>query len=188
MSVGLYPVGTEAVGLDGGGSSGGSPDVTVSLSGQPMAFSQGSVQPAFSAALAGLALTVSLGTITPSTGVVAALTGQAVSYAQGAVAAPHSMPLTGQSFSYAQGTLATAPVFVSEPLKRNNGTLIANKALNFVALYDDTTGALVVRKTGLSTDASGVFSFQDAALVAGTTYRVDWETVDGERRMPRKTL
>jgi hypothetical protein len=25
-----------------------------------------------------------------------------------------------------------------------------------------------------------------AALTAGTTYRVDWEDVDGRRRMPRK--
>lgn len=76
--------------------------------------------------------------------------------------------------------------FTSEVLRDNTGTVVASKALNHVALYNDTTGALVVRKTGLSTNGSGVFTFTDAALTAGTTYRVDWEDVDGRRRMPRK--
>lgn len=75
---------------------------------------------------------------------------------------------------------------VSEPLKTNNGTLLASVALDFVAVYDDTTGALVVRKTGLSTNGSGVFTVTDPALVAGVTYRVDWQTAGGQRRMPRK--
>jgi hypothetical protein len=76
--------------------------------------------------------------------------------------------------------------FTSEVLRDNTGTIVASKALNHVALYNDTTGALVVRKTGLSTNGLGVFTFTDAALTAGTTYRVDWEDVDGRRRMPRK--
>lgn len=81
---------------------------------------------------------------------------------------------------------AGGATFTSEPLKRNNGTLIASKALNYVAFYNDATGALVLRKTGVSTDSSGIFSVTDPALVAATFYKVDWETVDGERRMPRK--
>lgn len=76
--------------------------------------------------------------------------------------------------------------FTSEVLRDNTGTIVASKALNHVALYNDTTGALVVRKTGLSTNGSGIFTFTDAAITAGTTYRVDWEDVDGRRRMPRK--
>lgn len=76
--------------------------------------------------------------------------------------------------------------FTSEVLRDNTGAIVASKTLNHVALYNDTTGVLVVRKTGLSTDGSGVFSFTDAALSAGVTYRVDWEDVDGRRRMPRK--
>lgn len=76
--------------------------------------------------------------------------------------------------------------FTSEVLRDNTGTIVASKALNHVSLYNDTTGALVVRKTGLSTNGSGIFTFTDAAITAGTTYRVDWEDVDGRRRMPRK--
>ena len=80
----------------------------------------------------------------------------------------------------------TGAVFTSEPLKDNTGALQASKALTHVALYNDTTGVLVVRKTGLYTNGSGVFSFPDAALAASTQYRIDWETSEGKRRMPRK--
>lgn len=76
--------------------------------------------------------------------------------------------------------------FTSEVLKDYAGNVLANTALNFVRFYNDTTGALVLNKTGVSTNSSGIVTFSDAALVAGTTYRVDWETAAGSRRMPRK--
>lgn len=76
--------------------------------------------------------------------------------------------------------------FTSEVLKDYAGNVLANTALNFVRFYNDTTGALVLNKTGVSTNGSGIVTFSDAALVAGTTYRVDWETAAGSRRMPRK--
>jgi hypothetical protein len=84
------------------------------------------------------------------------------------------------SFGAASGTLT------SEPLRTNNGTLLASTALAFVCVYDDTTGALITRKTSLTTNGSGVFTVTDPAIVAGTTYRIDWETSGGHRRMPRK--
>jgi hypothetical protein len=84
------------------------------------------------------------------------------------------------SFGAASGTL------VSEPLRTNNGTLLASTSLAHVAIYNDTTGALVLRRTDLSTNASGVFTVTDPAIVAGFTYRIDWETSGGHRRMPRK--
>ena len=76
--------------------------------------------------------------------------------------------------------------FTSEVLKDYAGNVLANVSLNFVRFYSDTTGALVLSKTGISTNGSGIVSFSDPALVAGTTYRVDWETSAGSRRMPRK--
>jgi hypothetical protein len=84
------------------------------------------------------------------------------------------------SFGAASGTLT------SEPLRTNNGTLLASTALAFVCVYDDTTGALITRKTSVTTNGSGVFTVTDPAIVAGTTYRIDWETSGGHRRMPRK--
>lgn len=77
-------------------------------------------------------------------------------------------------------------IFASEVLKDYAGNVLVNAPLNFVRLYNDTTGALVLSKTGISTNGSGIVSFSDPALVAGTTYRVDWETSAGSRRMPRK--
>ena len=88
-----------------------------------------------------------------------------------------------------QGQIVGAdPIFTSEPLRDNtNGNLLANEALDYVALYDNTTGALVLRVTGLSTNASGVFSVQNAALTTGVTYKVDWKiTSQAEARMPAK--
>ena len=84
------------------------------------------------------------------------------------------------SFGASSGTLT------SEPLRTNNGTLLASTALAHVAIYNDTTGALVLRRTSISTDGAGVFTITDPAIVAGTTYRIDWETSGGHRRMPRK--
>lgn len=83
------------------------------------------------------------------------------------------------------GTVTTGTI-TSEPLRTNNGTLLASTSLAHVALYNDTTGALVLRSTGISTNGSGVFTITDAAIVSGTTYRIDWETAAGQRRMPRK--
>lgn len=79
-----------------------------------------------------------------------------------------------------QGTIT------SEPLKDNTGTLLANTPLAFYAIYNDTTHALVLLKTGISTNSSGVVTFSDPAITQGATYRHDWETTDGKRRMPRK--
>ena len=80
----------------------------------------------------------------------------------------------------------TNGTFTSEVLKDYAGNILASVSLNFVRFYSDTTGALVLNKTGVSTNGSGIVTFSDAALVAGTTYRVDWETTAGSRRMPRK--
>jgi uncharacterized protein YaiE (UPF0345 family) len=60
-------------------------------------------------------------------------------------------------------------------------------ALDWVRLYNVTTGALVVTKTGLSTNSAGVFTVTDAALTVGQTYKADWQlTTTGETRMPSK--
>ncbi len=85
----------------------------------------------------------------------------------------------------ATGGAATG-TFTSEVLKRNNGTVAASSSLTYVRFYNTSTGALVVAKTGLSTNGSGIFTTTDALLVPGTTYGIDWEESGGQRRMPRK--
>lgn len=85
-------------------------------------------------------------------------------------------------------TAAAAGVgtFTSEPLYRLvDGVLMANKTFTYYRLYSEA-GALVVNKTSLTSNAAGIVSFTDAAVVAGTKYKSDWLTVDGEFCMPSK--
>lgn len=81
---------------------------------------------------------------------------------------------------------ASTPTIVSEPLYDNVPNLLANEPLTYVAVYHPTTGALVVRKTGLSTGADGRYTFTDPALSTGIDYLHDWLTASGHRRMPVK--
>lgn len=68
----------------------------------------------------------------------------------------------------------TTAGLTSSPLKDNTGTLHLNAPFEAFVL-NATTGALVVRKTGLTSNAStGVVTFTDAALTAATQYRVVW--------------
>lgn len=86
-------------------------------------------------------------------------------------------------------TTATPPnvgTFTSEPLYRLvDGVLMANTSFTYYRLYN-TAGALVVSKTGISSNSSGVISFTDAAVVTGTVYKSDWLTASGEFCMPGK--
>lgn len=117
-------------------------------------------------------------TLSNALGAVASFTGSSSTTISATIAsAAGSVSSTG---STANGT------FTSEVLKDYVGNVLASVALNYVRFYNDTTGALVLSKTGVSTDASGIVTFSDPALVAGQTYRVDWETAAGSRRMPRK--
>lgn len=61
---------------------------------------------------------------------------------------------------------------VTEPLKNNTGTVLASTGSIIANVYNLSTGALVVRKTGLTSDANGVIQFTDASLSASTTYLV----------------
>lgn len=88
------------------------------------------------------------------------------------------------TLTYAAAGVAT---ITSGQLHDNTDTLLANQPLDYVAIYDNTTGALVLRVTGVSTNASGVFTVSDAALIGGVTYRLDWKvTIQAQARMPSK--
>lgn len=102
-------------------------------------------------------------------------TASASSFA-GAVTMDNAAP--GGGFGPAPGT------FTSPPLNSNNGTALVSAPLSYVAAYDATTGALVARFTGLTTDSLGRFTVSSALLSPGATLRWDWETAAGQRRMP----
>lgn len=73
---------------------------------------------------------------------------------------------------------------VTPPLKNNTGSLLASLSGWTVNVYDVSTGAFVLHKTGLSTDASGVLTISDAALSAATTYSYEPVHATYGRRLP----
>lgn len=161
-----------------------------------------------SGSLAGTSLTLSSAGVLSGTATEASVTGLVITGtdAESDTAASNSFSVTvnavppGNSataeftmpqFAVAVSAETSAPttdaVLTSEPLKDNTGTLLANQALDYVAIYDSTTGELVLRVTGLSTNASGVFSVENAALSAGVAYKIDWKvTTQSVGRMPTK--
>lgn len=72
---------------------------------------------------------------------------------------------TGDLSTGALGTLTTPP------LKNNTGTVLASETGATVHVYS-TAGALVVTKTGQTTNGSGVMTVTDVAIVASTAYRL----------------
>lgn len=109
MSVGLYPVGTVAVALVAV-ASGGSPDVTVSISGVSASASVGSLVSGVSVAASGVSGAGSVGTVTASAGgpVSVSITGVSASGSVGAVVSGVSYGTTGVSASGAVGSVKSA--------------------------------------------------------------------------------
>jgi len=79
-----------------------------------------------------------------------------------------------------QFTTTAAGTFTSGVLKRNNGTPIGAKSLTWLTLLNETTGAFVATKTGVSTNSSSIFSTTDSGMVSGTQYRAVWRESTGE--------
>ena len=98
----------------------------------------------------------------------AAFSGSASSGSSAAVSATAANAVFSGSAigNVAQGTLAT-PV-----LKNNTGTVLANETGVTVYVYTPSTGELVVKKTGQTTNGSGVLAVTDALIYAGTQYRI----------------
>lgn len=82
--------------------------------------------------------------------------------------APSSLTYTATS---------TAGTLTSSALKNNTGTLLTGVAFE-AFVNNPTTGALVVKKTGLTSSGAGVVTFADGALAAASSYRVVWRRTD----------
>lgn len=143
----------------------------------PNVGSGGALIGAFFVAVRGIEPSGFSGASTSLAGVVASGTIQAVASAFGAGAALGGV--------VASGVMGSAPgVLTSQPLKTNNGTLLASASLDYVDVYLESSGVFVGRFTGLSTNSLGVFTVTSALLAPGTAYKLDWRTAAGHRRMP----
>jgi hypothetical protein len=87
----------------------------------------------------------------------------------------------------AEGGMGLAPGVITTPvLKNNTGTILASVSGIVANIYHPTTGALVVRKTGLTSDGSGIVTISDVLLVPATTYayELDLSASTQGRRLP----
>lgn len=79
---------------------------------------------------------------------------------------------------------SSAISFQTPPLKNNTGTVLASISGWTVNVYNQSTGALVVQVTGLSTDSLGRLTVTDAALTSSTTYAYEPVNSTYGRRLP----
>ena len=109
-----------------------------------------------------------------SAGVAVDLAGSATGVASATGAITHGVPLAGAAAGVASatGNLAVTHygIITTPPLKNNAGTVLASETGVTVHLYS-MAGGLVVTKTGQVTNAAGVLTVTDPALVAEVEYR-----------------
>lgn len=98
-----------------------------------------------------------------------------------------STPPLSTAVTLASSGGSGSAVITTPPLKNNTGTLLANLTDVSVNVYNASTGVLVVRKTGLVSDAFGIVRISDAALAAGTVYAYEVVTPSNGRRLPLGT-
>lgn len=97
--------------------------------------------------------------------------------------APASVSLTAPTAT-AAGTTAGSGTITTPALKNNTGTVLASISGWSVNVYNVTTGAFIVQKTGLTTSAGGVLTITDASIVSGTTYAYEPFHATYGRRLP----
>lgn len=109
-----------------------------------------------------------------------AASGGTAGTAPGATLTATATLVGGTATGSVTGTLTTLP------MKNNTGTLLASETGIVLNIYDQATGALVVQKTGVTTDSSGIATVTDALIVGGTTYAYEPVLTGGRRRLPLK--
>lgn len=87
----------------------------------------------------------------------------------------------------ADGGMGLLPGVITTPvLKNNSGTILSSVSGIVANVYNPTTGVLVVRKTGLTSNGSGIVTISDAQLAPGVTYvyELDLSASSQGRRLP----
>lgn len=138
-------------------------------------------KPLAGGATGGGAATGALGGATQS--LAGGATGGATATGAAAVGKPLGAGATGGAS--AAGQLQGGATLTLSQLKNNTGTVLANETGATVYVYT-LAGALVVTKTGVTSNASGIVAVTDALLNPGTTYRVVIALASGAEGMEQK--
>ena len=104
-------------------------------------------------------------------------------YLQTDAAGNDSLVASGASFTT---TAVTSGTLTTRAQTNNTGTVMASETGVEVFIWDATTGALVLKKTGVTLSASGVATVTDAALISGTSYVYDVKLTGSRRRLNPK--
>lgn len=75
-------------------------------------------------------------------------------------------------------------VITSEPLVNNTGTLWVSQTGIVVNVYNPSTGALVLQKTGQTSNSSGIVVVTDSLITSSSSYAVEYKLSSGERMLP----
>ena len=81
----------------------------------------------------------------------------------------------------------TVPTITTSSIKNNTTQIAINESNIIINVYDDNTGDLVVRKTGLTSDTNGFVTFSDALMAAATQYKIVIERSNGGIGIERQT-
>ena len=85
------------------------------------------------------------------------------------------------------GTPLVAGTIYTPPLHNSNGGLLASRTGVSVNVYHPTTGALIIKLTGLTTNSLGVATFSSTLMPPGTTVAYEVVTASEGRRLPTGT-
>jgi len=96
---------------------------------------------------------------------------------------PSAISLAAPSAS-AIGTTSGSGTLITPVLKNNLGTILANETGVTVNVWNPATGALVLHKTGQTSNGSGVVVVIDVALSPATNYIYEIVLSSGARRLP----
>lgn len=123
------------------------------------------------------------GVTVSSAGVISGTPTTAGTYSGLQVRATDAGSLTADSNTFSITVAAAAPpstITVTEPLKNNTGTLLANVSGVRVAVLEAATLAGVFETSGLTTSASGLLAaITDASITTGQQYHVVIKLADG---------
>jgi hypothetical protein len=137
--------------------------------------------------LAAAAVAIATASASLNVGNTMSAAASAVSTATAALTTSITLAASASGTSTATATLGVAGgTLTTRVLKNNTGTPLVNVSGMTLNIYNPTTGVLVLRKTGLTTNGAGRVVLTDPALIAGTlyAYEPDLTGISMGRRLP----
>ena len=89
-----------------------------------------------------------------------------------------------ETVSIVANSASTNGTITTPVLKNNSGSILASESGVIVNIYNITTGALIVQKTGQASSAGGIVTVSDALIVPATSYAYEVILAANGRRLP----